>query len=62
MRRYALAVNYIQLINKDKNKGVTIYIDRRPKASNNIIGLINNTRPETTNKKLNCIFEGHEEN
>ena len=43
MRRYALAANYIQLINKDKNKGATIYIDGRPKASNNIAGFINNT-------------------
>jgi hypothetical protein len=31
MQRYALAANYIQLINKDKNKGATIYIDGRPK-------------------------------
>jgi hypothetical protein len=43
MQRYALAANYIQLINKDKNKGVTIYIDGRPKASDNIAGFINNT-------------------
>ena len=62
MRRYALASNYIQLINNDKNKGATIYIDGRPKASDNIAGFINNTQPETTNKQLNCIFEGHEEN
>jgi hypothetical protein len=62
MRRYALAANYIQLINKDKNKGATIYIDGRPKASGNIAGFINNTRPGTTNKQPNCIFEGREEN
>ena len=62
MRRYALAVNYIQLINNDKNKGVTIYIDGRPKYFDNITGFINNTRPETTNKQPNCIFEGREEN
>jgi hypothetical protein len=43
MQRYALAANYIQLINKDKNKGATIYIDGRPKASGNIAGFINNT-------------------
>jgi hypothetical protein len=43
MRRYALATNYIQLINKDKSKGMTIYIDGRPKASGNIAGFINNT-------------------
>jgi hypothetical protein len=62
MRRYALTANYIQLINKDKNKGVTIYIDGRPKASDNITGFINNTRPGTTNKQPNCIYEGREEN
>ena len=62
MRRYAVATNYIQLINKDKNKGATIYIDGRPKASDNIAGFINNTQPETTNKQLNCIYEGCEEN
>jgi hypothetical protein len=43
MQRYALAANYIQLINNDKNKGATIYIDGRPKASGNIAGFINNT-------------------
>jgi hypothetical protein len=42
MWRYALASNYIQLINNDKNKGVTIYIDGRHKASGNIAGFINN--------------------
>jgi hypothetical protein len=62
MRRYELAANYIQLINKDKNKGANIYIDGRPKASGNIAGFINNTRPETTNKQPNSIFEGREEN
>jgi hypothetical protein len=43
MWRYALVANYIQLINKDKNKGETIYIDGRPKASGNIAGFINST-------------------
>jgi hypothetical protein len=43
IQRYALTANYIQLINKDKNKGATIYIDGRPKASNNIVGFISNT-------------------
>jgi hypothetical protein len=43
MQRYALTTNYIQLINKDKNKGTTIYIDGRPKAARNIPGFINNT-------------------
>jgi hypothetical protein len=62
MRRYALAANYIQLINKDKNKGATIYIYGRPKYFGNITGFINNTPPGTTNKQPNCIYEGHEEN
>jgi hypothetical protein len=43
MRRYALVANYIELINNDKNKGATIYIDGRPKASENITSFINNT-------------------
>jgi hypothetical protein len=43
MQRYTLAVNYIQLINNDKNKGVTIYIDGRPKVSKNITWFINKT-------------------
>jgi hypothetical protein len=62
MQRYALAVNYIQLIKNDKNKGATIYIDGRPKASGNIAGFINNTQPGTTNKQRNCIFEVRQEN
>jgi hypothetical protein len=45
MQRYALVANYIQLINKDKNKGVIIYIDGRPKASGNIIGFIKTHDP-----------------
>jgi hypothetical protein len=43
MQRYALSTNYIQLVNNDKNKGATIYIDGRPKAFGNITGFINNT-------------------
>jgi hypothetical protein len=62
MQRYALTTNYIQLINKDKNKGATLYIDGRTKASNNIARFINNTLPETTNKQPNFIYEGCEEN
>jgi hypothetical protein len=62
MQRYALTTNYIQLINKDKNKGVTIYIDGMSKDFGNIAGFINNTRPGTTNKQPNCIYEGCEEN
>jgi hypothetical protein len=43
MRRYGLAANYIQLKNNDQNKGATIYIDGRPKATGNIAGFINST-------------------
>jgi hypothetical protein len=39
-----------------------VYIDGRPKALGNIVGLINSTRPRTTRKKPNCIFEGCEGN
>ena len=52
----------MQLISKDKNKGETIYIDGRPKASDNITGFINNTQPGIKNKQPNCIYEVHEEN
>jgi hypothetical protein len=62
MRRYAVTANYIQLKDNNHNKGVTMYIDGRPKASGNIAGLINSTRPRTTRKKPNCIFEGREGN
>ena len=43
MRKYALSVNYIQLKDKDENKGVAMYIDGRPKVSGNIAGFINST-------------------
>ena len=39
-----------------------MYIDGSPNASRNITGFINNTRPGTTHKLPNCIFEGREEN
>jgi hypothetical protein len=44
--------NYIQLINNDKNKGETIYIDGRPKAFDNITGFINthNLGQQTSNQ------------
>jgi hypothetical protein len=57
-----LAANYIQLKDNDQNKGATIYIDGRPKERGNIAGFINSTRPTTTNKRPNCIFEGREGN
>ena len=62
MRRYALAANYIHLKDNNKNKGATVYIDGRPKASGNIAGLINSTRPGMTRKEPNCIFEEREGN
>lgn len=62
MKRYVVAVNYIQLRDNDKNKGVIMYTDGSPKSFGNILGFINNTWPETTNKKPNCIFEGSEGN
>lgn len=44
-QRYALDTNYIQLIDNDKNKGVFIYIDRRPKSLGNIVEFIKSTQP-----------------
>ena len=61
MWRYEVATNYIQLLDNNINKGDTMYIDGRPKYSVNILGIINGTRPGTTHKLPNCIFEGHEE-
>ena len=62
MWRYTLTANYIHLKDNNKNKGVTMYIDGRPKASGNIAGLINSTRPGMTRKEPNCIFEEREGN
>jgi hypothetical protein len=41
--RYRVAANYIQLVDNNQNKGETMYIDGRPKASGNIVGFINST-------------------
>ena len=62
MRRYGLSANYLQLKDKDHNKGATLYIDRRPKIIENIVGFINSTQPGSTVKQPNCIFEGCEGN
>jgi hypothetical protein len=43
MRRYRAAANYIQLLDNNQNKGATMYIDGRPKATRNIAGFINST-------------------
>ena len=55
-----MATNYIQLKDNGQNKGATMCIDGRPKSTGNIVGFINSTRPMTTNKKPDCIFEGRE--
>ena len=53
-------VSKLHLKDKDQNKGATLYIDERAKATRNIVRFINNTQPGSTLKKPNCIFEGHE--
>ena len=60
MQRYEVSTNYIQLKDKDQNKGASMYIEGRPKAMVNIVGFINTTLLETINKKPNYIFKGHE--
>ena len=62
MHRYGLSTNYLQLKNKDQNKGSMLYIDGRPKIPGNIAGFINSTQAGSTLKKPNCIFEVHEGN
>ena len=58
MKRYRVAMNYKQLAKHNKNKGVTMYIDGRPKASRKITLFINSTWLVTTTKKPNYEFEG----
>ena len=58
MHRYGLLENYLQLNDKLQNKGATLYIDRRPKTTRNIVGFINSTQPWSTLKQPNNIFEG----
>ena len=41
---------------------MAIYIDGRPKETGNIVGFINSTRPGSTIKQPNCIFEAREGN
>ena len=62
MRRYGLSANYLQLKDKDQNKGATLYIDGMPKITGNISGFINITQPGSTLKQPNCIFEAREGN
>jgi hypothetical protein len=40
MQRCKVSANYIQLVDKNQNKGATMYIDGRPKATGNIAGLL----------------------
>ena len=62
MHIYGLLGNYLQLKDKDQNKGSTSCIDERSKATGNIAGFINSTQPGSTIKQPNCIFEGREGN
>jgi hypothetical protein len=57
-----VVANYIHPRDNDQNKRSSIYIDVRPKEMKNITGFINCTRPSTTNKQPNCVFEGPEGN
>ena len=56
MCRYWLSLNYLQLKDKDQNKGAIVYIDGRPKATGNIVGFIKSTQPGSTIKKPNYIL------
>jgi hypothetical protein len=62
MWRYAVTANYTQLKHNNHNKGVTMYIDGRPKASRIITGFIKYTRHGKARNQPNCVFEGHEGN
>ena len=62
MCRYGLSTNYLQLKEKDCNKGEMLYIDGRKKIIGNIVGFINSTQPWSKIKQPKCIFEGCEEN
>ena len=62
MQTYGVAANYCELLDNSMNKGAIVYIDGRPKALGNIVGFINSTRPGSTHKLLNFLFEGCEGN
>jgi hypothetical protein len=59
---YKVSTNYLHLKDNNQNKGLSIDIGRRPKASGNIAWFINSTKPRSTNKQPNCLFKGHEGN
>ena len=61
MHRYGLSANYLQLKDKDQNKGA-MYIDGRTKITRNIAGFINSTQLGYTLKEPSCIFESCEGN
>ena len=62
MWTYKVETNYCQIMDNGLNKGETMYIDGNPKALGKIIGFINNTRPGSTHKLPNFLFEGCEGN
>ena len=53
MQRNGLSTNYLQLKDKDQNKGEMLYIDGRTKTTGNIAGFIKNTQPGSTLKQPN---------
>ena len=62
MHWYGLSASFLQLKDKDQNRGATLYIDGRPKLTGNIARFINSKQPRSTLKKPNYIFEGLEGN
>ena len=62
MHIYGLSTNYLQLKDKDQNKGATLCIYARTKDKGNIVEFINSAQPRYTLKQHNFIFEGHERN
>ena len=56
MCRYGLLENYLQLKDKDQNKGAMLYIDERPKKTRNIAGFIkvHNQGPHLSNPTAYC--------
>ena len=62
MHRYGLSASYLQRKEKDQNKGATLYIDRRPKITGNIVGFINSTQLGSTLNQPSFIFEACEGN
>ena len=62
MHWYGLSASFLQLKDKDQNRGATLYIDKSPKLTRNIVGFINSTQLGSTLKQPKCIFEGLEGN